>query len=392
MRKLLSPMQIKMMLPYFFLALAVIISFQIISDLSGQESMIIGFIGRVWGIISPFFYGFLLAYILSIPAAGFQKLIGRSKIKFLVKRKKAISIFIVYIGFFSLIYLLLDLVIPYIVDSVALFIANSQSYYERILEFIDQINYMNFLNEPIYVETILSDWFAELGALGLEDLARPFDAIFGLTATLFRGFLAFISSIYILFEKDKFKAFLCRIIGLFSSNENYNIILKYSHKINSYFKRYIYTQTIDGCILGTAVGFQLYLLGSPFALTLGILLGIVNYIPYFGSIVGTLVAVIVVAFTQGAGAALVASITLIVTQQLDANVLQPRLMGESFKLSPLLVIISITIGGAFAGMLGMIAAIPIVAVLRDILDDIFAYLEAKKAGKHEKIMDYDEYS
>ena len=390
MKRLLSPMQIKMMLPYFFLALAVIIAFHIINDLVGSESIIIGFIGRIWGIISPFFYGFLLAYILSIPSAGFQKFIGRSSIKFISKRKKAISIIIVYFAFFCLIYLLLDLVIPYIVDSIALFIENSPYYYERIVQFIDNVNELNFLNEPIYVETILADIFAELGAFGLEDLTRPFDAIFGLTATLFRGFLAFISSIYILFEKEKFKVFLCRIIGLLFSPEDYNLILKYSDKVNNYFKRYIYTQTIDGCILGTAVGIQLHLLGSPFALTLGLLLGFVNYIPYFGSIFGTFVAVVVVAFTQGGGAALVAGIMLIITQQLDANVLQPKLMGESFKLSPLLVIISITIGGAFAGILGMIAAIPIVAVLRDISEDIFAYLEKRKAAKPEKVIYYDE--
>jgi len=374
MRKLLSPIQIKMMLPYFFLALAVIISYKLISEIQ----VIIDFALRVWGIISPFFYGFLLAYILNIPTGGFKKLMGRSNIKFISKRKKGLSILLVYLSFFFLLYLLADLVIPYIISSTALFIANSQVYYDRVLQFIDYINYLEFLNDPIEIEGIMADMFTNLGTLGLEDLMRPFDAIF---AALFAVFLSFISSIYILFEKDKFKTFLSRVTGLLLPNDVSGVVLTYTRKINRYFKRYIYTQTIDGFILGSIVGIQLHILGSPFALTLGIMLGIVNYIPYFGSIFGTLVAIIVVAFTQGLGPALLAAITLIITQQLDANVLQPRLLGETFKMSPLLVIISITIGGAFAGILGMIAAIPIVAVLRDILEDVFAHMEQKKLKK-----------
>jgi len=373
MKNLLDPRQVKMMLPYFFLALAVIIAYRLVSEFQ----MFVDFGRRIWDIIVPFFYGFLLAYILSIPAGALQKLIGKCKITSINKRRKAISIVSVYLLSIFLVYLLLNLVIPYIYSSIALFIANSQSYYESLLQFIDYINNLNILNEPINVDALLGDLLASLGTV--VDLSLPFDAIFGFTTTLFRGFLALISSIYILFEKDKFKAFLSRLVGIIFSYNVASAILKYSNKTNNYFKRYIYTQTIDGCILGTIVGITLHFLGSPFALTLGIFLGVINYIPYFGSIVGTLVAVIIVLITQGAGTALIAGIILIIIQQLDGNVLQPKLMGESFKMSPLLIIISITAGGAFAGVLGMIAAIPIVAVLRDTLVDFFAYLESKRA-------------
>jgi len=375
MKNLLDPRQIKMMIPYFFLALAIIVAFRVVSEF--RIFIALGL--RIWEIFVPFFYGFLLAYILSMPVSALQKLIGKCRVEFILKRKKGISIVSVYLLFIFLIYLLVNLVVPYISSSIELFIANSQSYYESFLSFIDYINDLNILNEPINVETLFSDLLAILAPL--VDVSLPFDAIFGFTATLFRSFLAFVSSIYILFEKDKFKAFMSRVIGLIFSAFTAETILKYSTKANKYFKRYIYTQTIDGIILGTAVGIQLHLLGSPFALTLGIILGIINYIPYFGSIVGTIIAIVIVLLTQGPSIALIASITLIITQQLDGNVLQPKLMGESFKMSPLLIIISITVGGAFAGVFGMIAAIPIVAILRDTLTDFFAYLENKKQNE-----------
>jgi len=372
MRNLLDPRQVKMMIPYFFLALAIIVAFRVVSEIR----IFIAFGVRIWEIFVPFFYGFLLAYILSMPVSALQKLIGKCNVKFFQKRKKGISIIIVYLLFIFSIYLLVNLVVPHISASIEFFIANSQNFYDNFLRFIDDINALNVLNEPINVDTLFSDLLAAISPL--LDASLPFDAIFGFTATLFRSFLAFVSSIYILLEKEKFKAFMSRVIGLIFSVFTAETILEYSSKANRYFKRYIYTQTIDGIILGTAVGVQLALFGSPFALTLGIILGIINYIPYFGSIVGTIIAVFIVLITQGPTTALLASITLIITQQLDGNVLQPKLMGESFKMSPLLIIISITVGGAFAGVFGMIAAIPIVAILRDTLTDLFAYLERKK--------------
>jgi len=378
MRNLMDPRQVKMMLPYFFLAVAVIIAHRLVSEFS----LIANFVLRIWGIFVPFFHGFLLAYILSIPSGALQKLIGRCNVKFIQKKKKALSIVCTYLVFLFLVYLLLNLVIPYIYSSIALFVENSQMYYDRFLQIVDDINNMNILNEPIVISAVWADLINEIGMS--MDWSLPFEAIFGVTTTLFRGFLAFVSSIYILFEKDKFKVFLSRLISVIFSFNAAGIILEYSTRANKYFKRYIYTQTIDGFILGTVVGIQLFILGSPFALTLGIFLGVINYIPYFGSIIGTLIAVVIVLLTQGAGTALIAGIILIITQQLDGNVLQPKLMGESFKMSPLLIIVSITVGGAFAGVLGMIAAIPIVAILRDTMSDLFVYLEQKKLKNKER--------
>jgi len=88
--------------------------------------------------------------------------------------------------------------------------------------------------------------------------------------------------------------------------------------------------------------------------------------------------VLVVIFTQDFTAGVIAAICLFIAQQIDANIIQPRLMSSSFKLSPLLVIIGITVGGAIAGIWGMIVAIPILAMVKDIFDSIVGYYETKK--------------
>jgi predicted PurR-regulated permease PerM len=236
--------------------------------------------------------------------------------------------------------------------------------------------------EIVEITMSMDELLAMLPQISLENLTAPMNMLFGVGSVIFTGFLTLVSSVYILFEKDKFKAFLCRLLRVFTSTQAYDNLLKYSRRLNENFKQYIYTQTLDGFILGTVVTLELYfIIGSEYFLLLGVMLGILNYIPYFGSIIGSIIAILVVMLTQGLPTGMLTTVILLITQQLDGNVLQPRLMGDRFAMSPLLVIISITIGGAYAGALGMIAAIPIVAVLKDILESIVQEYEHKKVRK-----------
>ena len=373
----------KTLFPYFLLALAIMAAFQLIN----QFRWFLDVLGSIWGIFTPFFYGFLLAYILNIPRGGIEKLLQKSKVPFIISRKRGLSILLIFILFALLFAAVLNWTIPAIVQSIAYFISNFPAHYENVLRLIASLNELDLFG--IYISTgEFGNLFQEmLQGFSPDNLVSPLNALLEVSTAIFSGFfvgfLTFISSIYILVEKDKFKAFLSRLLTIFTSAGVNKAIIKYAANLNKNFKRYIYTQTIDGCILGTAAAIALYIMGSPYALLLGIMLGIVNYIPYFGSIFGTLIAILVVAFTQGLGMGAIAALVLLIIQQLDGNVLQPRLMGTSFSISPLLIIISVTIGGAFAGILGMIAAIPIVAVLKDILESIVEHFEAKKAGKLE---------
>ena len=382
-------LKVLQLLPYFLLAVAVIIAYNAIGELGTIFNFIGNIIGRIWSIITPFFYGFILAYILHMPFEAIQRLLGKCKFKFIQKRKKAFSLILMLLLVVLIIFALSYLIIPTVSNSILHFIENLPSYYEAALAWIERLNEMDiFSNFDLSTEGIIEmieEWLhgfsLEYLSSGINALMGISSAVFGVGTAILTGFLAFISSIYFLVEKDKIKYFMCRLLVIFTPLKVRDIIIKYGGELDHNFKQYIRVQTVDGLILGTLATIQLAIMGSPFALVLGIMLGIVNYIPYFGSIFGTLIAVIVVAFTQGIQMGLIAAALLLVTQQLDANVIQPKLMGGSFKLSPLLVIISITVGGATAGIFGMIIAIPIVKVLTDIIGDIVAHYENSKAEK-----------
>jgi len=379
MDKSIRSKKFKVLLPYFLLALAIIAAHRII----GELGFFLDAIGRALDIISPFFYGFLLAYIVNMPCSSIQRLFAKARFNFIRKRQRAFSIIIVFIILVMLTVLVINLVVPAIAASILFFIENIPVYWESLWRHVHYFNNRELFGMRFSIDGILNFVRNFLSDFRIENFLRPIDAILGAGATVFSGFIAFIASIYILIEKDKFKAFIRRLLKVIAAPEVYTVVLDHFGRLNQNFRQYIRTQTIDGIILGTLATILLFILGSPYALVLGIMLGIVNYIPYFGSIFGTLVAVIVVAFTQGITMGLISAAALFTVQQIDANVIQPKLMSGSFALSPLLVIISITIGGALAGIFGMIAAIPIVAVLKDILDSVLEYYERKKFGEPE---------
>lgn len=325
-------------------------------------------------IISPFFYGFLLAYVLNIPCNGVGKLLRRIKIPFLQKHKKGISVGIVYLLLVLLVYIALRMVIPAVYQSILLFIKNFERYYHTAEEALERLADML----PIALDLSAASLLPALQNFNLDRILSSFNAIVGVSTSIFQIFLTLASSVYILIEKNRFKTFLKRVLKAFTPKNVYTKTIYYTDQLNMNFKQYIYAQTLDGCILGTLAGMELVLLGSQYALVLGIMLGIVNYIPYFGSIFGTIVAVIVVMLSQGVPTGLLALLILLITQQIDGNIIQPKLMSNSFSISPLLVIISVTLGGAAAGVLGMLAAIPITATLLTILEDVITHFERKK--------------
>jgi len=367
----------KYLLPYYLLALSIIITVAIVLEIS----FFFSFIGQVRSILTPFFYGFMIAYIVNIPCSAIQKLLAKSNNKFILKKQRLLSVLSVILIFLTIIALILNWIIPAIRNSIVLFVENVPTYWESILWLINEFNELELFGLQISPENVFA-WFGDMfSGFSIDNLMSPIGVIVDVGSAMFTGVIAIISSIYVLMEKDKFKSFLSRFIRVYTNTKVSGAIIGYAGRLNENFREYVRMQTIDGMILGTLATIQLLIIRSPFALLLGLILGIFNYVPYFGSIFATLIAIIVVALTQGIGMGAIIALTLLITQQIDANIIQPRLMSGSFKLSPLLVIISITVGGAIAGILGMIAAIPIVAVLKEMYDSITDYYEYKKFGE-----------
>lgn len=382
MSKFLKSRLVRSIMPYFILGIMLIIAFRIIMGIGFLTDYSEHF-SRFWGVITPFLAGGVIAYILNLPCSFIQKLLLRIENRFVQKRSRGLSVLLLIIIIAILIFFSVNMIAPRISASIAAFIEGFDEYVEIFrgwMETVEGWNLPDFMPD-IDEEMLIGVAVEFIGDLETESIAGMImDGIGDMARFVFTTILAIISSIYFLIEKDSLKGYLKRGIAAITTEKTNGTITKYAGKLHHNFHMYIYTQTIDGIILGSLMAALLLAFRSEHWLFLAIFLGVVNYIPYFGSIFGTIFAVIVIAFTQGVPVAGLAAIFMFIIQQLDGNFIQPRLMGGSFSLSPVLVIISVTIGMAYAGVLGMLIAIPIVAILKDILDEYIEYREYKKAN------------
>lgn len=378
MDKFLKSRLLRSMIPYFILGIGLLVAHRLISEFT----FFTGEVQTFFGVVTPFVTGAIVAYVLDLPCAAFERLIARSNYAFL--RNKARPLAVVYLSVMTVLLLsmVFSFVVPALTESVALFVNMFDQYEAQFMGWVASLEEMNL---PAFLPEINEAAVLDMVAGFVDGL--DFDALFaaavaglgGAAMAVFNTIITIISSIYFLLEKHKIKAFAARLFSAASKESTYATMRKYVNKLNHNFNRYIVTQTIDGVILGTIMVLVLhFVFRSPYALLLGIILGVINYVPYFGSIIGTSIAIVVIAFTQGIPTAGVATIVLFIIQQIDGNVIQPRLMGGSFSLSPLLIIISVTVGGFYAGVLGMLVAIPIVAILKDLLDEYIVYMREKK--------------
>lgn len=397
MSKFFKSRMVKSMIPYLIFAVILMILWRVTTELG----FFVDEIGRFWRIMTPFLTGAIIAYILNLPCTALQKLIKKAttpfidnsnrmlsaSVRFISRKSRIFSVLLLIIITVFLIVLILNIIIPAVASSLLLFVDEFENYEVTILGWLNNLNEMNlpeFISDYINEDVIISAVRGWVYNIEFDNVASGIISGFGgIAAALFQAFLSIVSAIYLLIEKDSFKSFILKFIAAVASVNVNETVIKYARKLDHNFKQYIVAQTIDGLILGTLMAILLFIFGSPYFLVLGLTLGIVNYIPYFGSIFGTALAALVIAFTQGLPTAAVASIFMFALQQLDGNVIQPKLMGKTFSLSPLLVIISVTIamhyGGSIGGrILGMLIAIPIVAILKDLVD---SYIEHRKTLK-----------
>ena len=120
------------------------------------------------------------------------------------------------------------------------------------------------------------------------------------------------------------------------------------------------------------------IMGVKYAALLGFLIGLFNLIPFFGAIVAVVIAIFITLCTGGLGKAIWLAIVVIILQQIDANIINPKIIGDKLKISPILVIFSVTFAGAYFGVLGMFLAVPIVAMLKLIINDYLDYKTEEK--------------
>lgn len=327
--------------------------------------------------ITPFIIGFVIAYFLNPPYNKLRKWISKCRIKFIAKAACGLSVLLIYLTVILIIVLVLSYVLPFIGKNITELVTLIPQYYKN---FIDYISNLNMDNLPFDFE-----WQSVINSFSIQEvlqrLSISISSISGyaleMTSGIINTFISIVASIYMLLYKERLLALINRIVRVCMKEKSVNIVKTYMNKINEIFYKFISTQFLDACILGTLATMLLSVIGIKYSVTLGILLGVCNMIPYFGSIFASTITVIVTIFTDGFSTALVTGILLTILQQIDGNVISPKLMGFSLKINPIWIIFAITVEGSYFGVIGMFLSVPVIAMLKVVINNIIELREKK---------------
>lgn len=371
---------IKRWLFWFSLALAVIVLYNVLGNLTGIGR----WIGNLMNVLMPFFLGLLIAYILYLPCKKIEDLYKKTKKKrFVNKHARGLSILTTYIIAIIIIIIILNVIIPIVIQSLTDLFTNLPGYYNSVIEQINSLPEDNILRSEKATEIIESIKNIDIIALiNMEKIQEYIKSFISAIETIFDAFIAIIVSIYILLQRSQIVGFLSRLTNAIFKEDTYLKIKKYFIKGNTVFFKFLTSQVLDAILVGILVSIAMSILGVKYSVLLGFMIGLFNLIPYFGAIVAVIIAVLITILTGGFGKALLMAIVVIILQQIDANIINPKIVGDSLEISQLLVIFAVTIGGAYFGILGMFLTVPVVAILKLIIDD---FIDEKNSQKKKEI-------
>jgi len=360
---------------WFSLALAVIVVYKFLDNFNE-----IGvFISNLIGILMPFIMGILIAYILHIPCKKIEECYKKTKFKFLKKHSRGLSILTTYLIILLILFILVNVILPPIINSITDLVSNLPGYYRSITTTLNNLPEDSLLvkiNAKEMVNKISQIDFAKY--LNIENITGYIKGVISVASGIFDIFVTIVVSVYILRDKEKIIGFFKKVISALFKERSYESISKYFKRTNGIFFNFISGQLLDAVIVGVITTIAMWILRVKYAALLGFIIGLFNLIPFFGAIVAVAIALFITICTGGIGKAVWMAIVVIILQQIDANVINPKIIGDKLKISPILVIFAVTFVGAYFGVLGMFLAVPIAAMLKILVDD---YLEYKR---HEK--------
>ena len=343
------------------------------------------YIGLVWDALTPFVIGFVIAYLVNQPCKSISKLFEKSKVGFLKKHSKGLGVLVVYSVLLIIITIVLRMILPALYNNVVDLFSNMPYYIQNALKFVENlqqqtdIRLINF--QTLSVENAVNYFIKEVD---INQFAKYAEGIISATSGIMDVFIAIIVSVYMSLDKERIAKNIKRVISILFPEKISKNLFEYISKINNIFSKYIYCKVIEAVIIMILSTIILNLFGVKYALILGIMTGFLNFIPYFGSIISTVLTIVITIFSTGIAQAFWAGISLLVLEQVDGNFIGPKIIGDVLDMRPIWVIFSVTLGGGLFGFFGMLLSTPVVMVIQMILRDIILMREKQINSCNEK--------
>lgn len=323
----------------------------------------------VLNILSPFILGACLAFVLNIPMSFFEKKLSKRKKK--IRNKKLlriVSIIFAILVVILVLTLIINLIVPELINIGKMLIDNIPYYTEKVSELFEEYGEnISVISDMLQETNINKEEIKEQMAEQISGLLTSSISIIGSIVSAIANFIiGIVFAIYILIDKEKLQNQAKRMLYAYLSKEKADKIMKIGRVSNSTFRNFFTVQCLEATILGTLCMIGMLVLKIPYAVPIGILVGVTALIPIVGAFIGVIIGAILIVSVNP-----IKVITFIVffliLQQIEGNLIYPRVVGNSVGLPGMWVLLAVTVGGSLGGILGMLIGVPIASIVYTLL-------------------------
>lgn len=324
-------------------------------------------LGAVFSAASPLLIGCAVAYIVNILMIRYEKMyMPRSKKKFVNKSRRPVCMVAAYITVVAIVVLVIALILPQLTSCIMIIVAEAPNAIRSVINYVENLHVL-----PDNIFDVLDgiDWksrITEIIGVVTSGVGNVVNMLVNTVTSVFSGIItaliSIIFSFYLLSGKDKLRNQFTRIMKRYlkpSWFENTMYALTIFHNC---FRKYITGQCIEAVILGALCAIGMTIIGLPYATMIGALVAFTALIPVAGAYIGAIIGAFMI-MTVSPMQALIFLVFIIVLQQLEGNLIYPRVVGSSMGLPGIWVLAAVTIGGGIMGILGMLLGVPIAAVI-----------------------------
>ena len=333
----------------------------------------------VWGVISPFVLGGVIAFIVNIPMRFFEgKLFDKAKTykkKWVEKLARPLSLILALLVIIGIIATVVLIVIPELGNTILNLGKTVQDFIPKAQEWAIQ-TFEDNQEIAKWIADIDFKW-DELLSQGLDFLRNGASSVLGSTfeaaMSIISGvatfFIAVVFACYVLVQKERLGEQVKKLMRAFMPEDWNNILLALGSVVNKSFTNFFTGQCLEAVILGLMFLIVMVILQLPYALLISVLIAFTALIPIFGAFIGCGVGALLI-FMISPTKALIFIIVFLVLQQIEGNFIYPHVVGNSVGLPSIWVLVAVSVGGSLMGLAGMLIFIPITAVVYTMLRGI----------------------
>jgi len=347
-------------------------------------------LGDVLKVLQPFIIGFAIAYLLNFILDFYENKVFKSEIikKTKIKPKRGIAILLTYITLFFIIGLFIKFVLPQLIDSVVGLVNDIPSYINSTSKyFYDLLKDLNIDEEYFTILVDNFNGFIDFVVKFTTNLIPVIGNLIGkIASSVWNIVLGLVISIYLLIDKYKLCALSKKITYAIFPERAANKAIEITHRSNVTFGKFLSGKILDSTIIGVLTFIVLTIFKMPYILLISVIVGVTNIIPFFGPFIGAVPCFIIILFVSPTHALWFLLIIFII-QQIDGNIIGPKILGDSIGISAFWILFSILVAGKLLGLVGMIIGVPLFAILYSIIKD-FIEGKLKKKGLKSDTKDY----